>query len=203
MCFPINPRPIFFFVLALTFTCQVAAAQDLHASRRLSPIGIARIHLGDTYVKVTYGRPYIRSREIFGADTDSTTFLVPFGQIWRTGASEATEITVTGPVAIAENHLDAGTYSMYTEPGPDGWVFHLSPQLGLDGTGIFNAETGVFTPDVYQPDNDVAVFTVPANSLPEDEPIDQFTVSFEETENGVDMVLRWEWTEVRAPIRAD
>ena len=81
---------VFLAALALTLTSQTVGAQDLHASRRLSPIGIARTHVGDTYVKVTYGRPYVRSREIFGTNTDSTTFLVPFGQIWRTGASEAT-----------------------------------------------------------------------------------------------------------------
>jgi len=197
------PRLVFLAALALTFSCQVVSAQDLHESRRLSPIGIARTHIGDTYVKITYGRPYVRGREIFGSDTDSTTFLVPFGKIWRTGASEATEITVTGPVVLADNHLDPGTYSMFAEPGPDTWVIHISPQLGLDGTGIFNAETGVFTPDVYQPDNDVFTFDVPTRSLEEDESVDQFTISFDETENGVDMVLRWERTEVRAPITAD
>ena len=180
---------------------QEIVAQDLHPSRRLSPIGIARTHIGDTYVKVTYGRPYIRGREIFGANNDSTTFLVPYGQIWRTGASESTELTVTGPVVLAGNLLEAGTYSVYTEPGPEEWVIHISPQLGLDGTGIFNAETGEFTPNVYQPANDVMYFRSPVKKLPEDEPVDQFTISLEDSEEGSDLVLRWEWTEVRVPIR--
>lgn len=195
------PRLVLLLVLLLTLPPESAEAQDLHPSRRLSPIGIARAHLGDTYVKVTYGRPYIRGREIFGANNDSTTFLVPYGQIWRTGASEATEITITSPVLLADNPLDAGTYSIYTEPGPDAWVIHISPQLGLDGTGIFNPETGVFTPNVYQPANDVFAFTRPVHVLPEDGVVDQFTISLEETESGIDMVLRWERTEVRVPIR--
>ncbi|MDX1429609.1 MAG: DUF2911 domain-containing protein [Rhodothermales bacterium] len=176
-------------------------AQDLHPSRRLSPIGIARTHIGDTYVKVTYGRPYIRGRQIFGTNNDSTSFLVPYGQIWRTGASESTEITITGPVMLAGNPLEAGTYSIYTEPGPEEWVIHISPQLGLDGTGIFNAETGEFTPNVYQPANDVMYFRTPVKKLPEDEPVDQFTISLEDSEGGSDLVLRWEWTEVRVPVR--
>ncbi len=176
------------------------SAQDLHPSRRLSPIGIARTHIGDTYVKITYGRPYIRNRKIFGANTDSTSFLVPFGQVWRTGASEATELTVTGPVMLGGNHLDAGTYSVYTEPGPDAWVIHISPQLGLDGTGIFNAATGEFTPDVYKPEQDVLTFSAPVGMLPEDGAVDPFTVSFEEGDGGMEMVLRWEWTEVRIPV---
>ena len=196
------PRLALLAALALTLAYQAVSAQDLHPSRRLSPIGIARTHIGDTYVKVTYGRPYVRGREIFGADTDSTTFLVPFGQIWRTGASEATEITVTGSVMLAGNHLEAGTYSIFTEPGAESWVFHVTGELGLDGTGNFNADTGVFTP-VYTSEIDLFSFVVPTHSLPEDEPVDPFTISFEESESGVDMVLRWEWTEVRAAIRAE
>ncbi len=202
MHFHFIPRLVVLAALALMLASETVVAQDLHPSRRLSPVGIARAHIGDTYVKVTYGRPYVRGRKIFGANNDSTIFLVPYGQIWRTGASESTEITVTGPVTLAGNHLDPGTYSIYTKPGAASWVIHISPQLGLDGTGIFNQETGVFTPDVYQPKNDVFSFTVPTHRLPEEEPVDQFTISLEESESGVDMVLRWEWTEVRAPIRA-
>lgn len=198
----INFRLIALVAFTLMLASETAYAQDLHPSRRLSPIGVARTHIGDTYVKVTYGRPYVRNRAIFGANNDSTTYLVPFGQIWRTGASESTEITVTGPVTMAGNRLEAGTYSIYTEPGPDAWVIHISPQLGLDGTGIFNPETGVFTPDVYQPVNDVFTFSSPVHTLPEDEPVDQFTITLEESQSGVDMVLRWERTEVRVPISA-
>lgn len=194
------PRLLALAALTLALVPDVTTGQDLHPSRRLSPIGIARTHIGDTYVKVTYGRPYVRNRKIFGADTDSTKFLVPFGEIWRTGASEATEITVTGPVTIAGRHLDPGTYSVFTEPGPETWLFHISPQLGLDGTGIFNRDTGEFTPDVYQPEKDVLTFTLPVHSLPEDESVDQFTISFEDTDSGADMILRWERTEVRVPI---
>jgi hypothetical protein len=190
-------------LLTLLIDVQIGSAQDLHPSRRLSPIGIARTHIGDTYLKVTYGRPYVRNREIFGQNTDSTTFLVPFGEVWRTGASEATEMTVTGPVELAGNALEAGTYSIFTVPGPESWVFHISPQLGLDGTGIFDAEAGVFTPEVYQPANDVFTFTVPVVKLPDDEPVDQFTISFEEAGEGAHMVLRWEFTEVRIPVSAE
>lgn len=196
------PRVVLFALVALLFTDQAATAQDLHSSRRLSPIGIARTHIGDTYVKVTYGRPYIRGREIFGANTDSTTFLVPFDEVWRTGASEATEITVTGPVMLAGNHLDAGTYSIFTEPSAESWVFHVTGELGLDGTGIFNTETQVFTP-VYAPEKDLFSFSVPVHTLSEDAVVDPFTISFEESDSGVEMVLRWEWTEVRAPIQAE
>ena len=184
---------------ALILVAGSTQAQDLHPSRRPSPVGIAKTHLGDTYVKVTYNRPYIRGRQIFGVNNDSTTYLVPFGQVWRTGANEATEITLTGSVMIAGSHLDPGTYSIFTEPGPDRWVVHLSPYLGLDGTGIFDPETQTFT-QVFDPADDVLRLEVPSRQI--SDVVDQFTISFEPAGAGADMVLRWEKTEVRIPIQA-
>lgn len=186
--------------LALGATLLLAApveAQDLHPTRRPSPVGIASTHIGDTYVKVTYGRPYIRGRTIFGADTDSTEHLVPFGRLWRTGANEATEITLTGPLHVGGERLEAGTYSIFTIPGEDRWAVHFSPQLGLDGTGMLGAD-GSFTPDVYDPARDVLVLEVPSATL--EEPVDPLTFEFEETAAGADLVLRWERTEVRLPL---
>jgi hypothetical protein len=196
-------RLVSLFFLATLLVGEDTRAQDLHPSRRPSPVGIAKTHLGDTYVKVTYGRPYVRDRDIFGANTDEKSFLVPFGQIWRTGANEATEITVTGPVMLAGNRLEAGTYSIFTIPGADNWVFHVSSQLGLDGTGMMDPATGQFTPNVYSSDHDVFTYMVPPSALPEDDAVDQLTISFERSETGADMVLRWERTEVRSPIRVE
>ena len=86
----------------------MATAQDLHPSRRPSPMGMARITVDDTYMRVVYSRPYKRGREnIFG--TEESEALVPFGKIWRTGANEATELTVTGDVTVGGKALAAGT----------------------------------------------------------------------------------------------
>lgn len=183
----------------LAFDAHTSFAQDLHPSRRPSPIGIAKTHVGDSYVKVTYGRPYMRGREIFGANTDDQTFLVPFGEVWRTGANEATEITVTEDVMIGGQHLDAGTYSIFAEPNADEWTIHVSPHLGLDGTGNFDPSTQTFT-QVFDPADDVLTLTVPANSI--EDAVDQFTIEFEGAGNGADMVFRWETTEVRVPLRS-
>ncbi len=190
-------------VLIVSLLCLVAAtdlatAQDLHPSRRPSPVGIAKTFLGDTYVKVVYNRPYVRNREIFGANTDDKTFLVPFGQIWRTGANEATEITTTGALYVAGQMLDAGTYSIFTEPGEEQWVIHISPQLGLDGTGRLGPDG--FTPNIYDPSMDVLTFNVAPGML--EESVDQFTISFEDADGGAHLILRWEKTEVRIPIGA-
>jgi len=178
-------------------TASPVTAQDLHPSRRPSPVGIAKTHIGDTYVKVTYGRPYMRGRSIFGTPGDTTTFLVPFGELWRTGANEATELTTTGPLMVAGNRLDAGTYAIFTVPGAQTWTVRFSPLLGLDGTNRLDAATGEFT-EAYDPEQDVLRVDVPTSMTDED--VDQFTMEFERTAAGADLVLRWERTEVRVPL---
>lgn len=180
--------------LALVPAPATAQAEE-EPGRRLSPIGIAKAWVGDAYVKVTYGRPYMRDRAIFGPDT---THLVPFGRIWRTGANEATEVTITGPLRVDGTRLEAGTYSIFTEPGETRWRVHMSPQLGLDGTGELDPETGEFTPDVWDPDRDVAVFEVPVHAL--DQTVDPLTLELESTDAGAELVLQWERTEVRIPF---
>jgi hypothetical protein len=190
-------------VLGLALAATLVLVAPGHAqedpARRLSPVGLARTHIGDTYVKVTYGRPYIRDRQIFGAVNGEPAPLVPFGRLWRTGANEATEITLTGPLLVAGRRLEAGTYSIFTVPGPSTWTVHFSPHLGLDGTGNFDAETETFTP-VYDPATDVLAVEVPSTRLAAT--VDPFTIDFETTPAGADLLLRWERTEVRLPLVA-
>lgn len=185
-------------LVVILLVTDPAAGQDLHPSRRLSPIGIARTHVGDAYVKVTYGRPYIRGREIFGRNTGDASFLVPFGEVWRTGANEATEITFTEPLLIDGERLEAGTYAVFTVPDENAWEIRFSPQLGLDGTGIFDPETGTFE-EAYDPAQDVHVVRAPVQEA--DEVADPFTISFEDTPGGADLVFRWDTTVVRVPIQ--
>jgi hypothetical protein len=175
---------------------QPAAAQDLHPSRRPSPLGLARTHVGDTYVSVVYSRPYLRGRDnIFGSKESEA--LVPFGEVWRTGANEAAQITVTEDVTVGGQPLAAGTYSLFTTPAADKWQIHFNSRLGLSGTGIF--ENGQFTP-VDLPATNVLTVEAPVKQLAEDAEVDQFTISFDGTEAGADMVFRWHRTEVRVPV---
>jgi len=195
-------RPI---VLARRFTLTAviallavpAAPQDLHPSRRPSPMGMARITVDDTYVRVVYSRPYKRGRDnIFG--TAESEALVPFGEVWRTGANEATEITLTGDVEIAGQPLAAGTYSVFTVPGPESWTVHFNSALGLNGNARRNPETDRFEQIDLAP-TDVLVTTAAVGTL--DEEVDQFTIAFAEAEGGADICLRWISTEVCVPLR--
>ena len=197
---PHRPTPFFvpaLLAFALAASSLSASAQDLHPSRRPSPVGIAKVNMGDTYVKVTYGRPYMRGRDIFGAPGGTTSYLVPFGQLWRTGANEATEITLTGDVLLAGKRLPAGTYSVFTVPGPTSWSIRFNAELGLDGTNRQDPETGEFR-SAYDTSRDVLQVDVPSSTL--DQVVDQFTITLERRAAGADLVLRWERTEVRVPL---
>ena len=181
-------------VLAPTFL----AAQDLHPSRRKSPLGMERTMVGDAYVKVTYGQPYKRDRDnIFG--TKESGAVVPYGEVWRTGANEATEITVTKDVLVAGKKLAAGTYSLFTTPGAESWKFHFNSLLGLDGTGYFDPAAEKFTP-ADLPKSDVLVVEAKPVTLAAASEVDQLTFEFEKTAAGADMILRWIRTEVRLPV---
>ena len=186
-------------VLALALAVvapAIVVSQDLHPSRRPSPMGMARTMLGDAYVRVVYGRPYKRGRaNIFG--TKESNAVVPYGERWRTGANEATEITVTKDVLVGGQKLPAGTSSLSTTPGQTAWKVHFNSRLGLDGLGTFANDT--FTPVDLVP-TDVLVVSVSASALPEEKEVDQLTFDFEKTANGAEMVLRWIRAEVRVPI---
>ncbi|AXJ02406.1 Protein of unknown function (DUF2911) [Cyclonatronum proteinivorum] len=167
-------------LLLVTIALPDVKAQSLPEPRQ-SPIGLSRTMLGDTYVKVIYGRPYVRERQIFGS-------LVPFGEVWRTGANESTEITLTGDVYFDSMPLPAGTYSMFTIPGPDEWVVILNKQLGLWGSYAYNASY------------DVLRTRVPVNQ--NDEKSEIFTISLDNKNDETAMLIfQWDTTRVELPIR--
>ena len=185
-------------LLGTWLSSTAVEAQDLHPSRRSSPAGIARTFVGDTYIKVIYNRPYKRGRDnIFG--TEDSGALVPFGKIWRTGANEATEITLTGDLRIGDQNLPAGTYSIFTVPGPEEWSVQFNSALGLSGTGRFDMETSQFEP-ADLPATEVLNLTVPVVNLEEE--VDQFTFAFESKAAGTELCMRWITTEVCVPIAA-
>ncbi|ACY47277.1 DUF2911 domain-containing protein [Rhodothermus marinus] len=146
-----------------------------------SPLALAATWIDSTYMKIVYGSPRKRGREIFGA-------LVPYGEVWRTGANEATEITTTGDLIFGGHHLPAGTYSLYTIPYPDRWTIIVNRALGQ--WGAFN----------YNPELDLFRFDVPTRRT--DKLYEGFTITFEEEDGQTYLYLRWDRTEVRIPVAA-
>src|SRR5688572_28697951 len=95
-----------------------ASAQE-QVKARPSPLALATVKNKTTYVKITYSQPHNNGRAIFGS-------LVPYGQVWRTGANEATEITVTKDITINSVLLKAGTYSIFTIPEKEKWTIIIN-----------------------------------------------------------------------------
>ncbi|NNE34346.1 MAG: DUF2911 domain-containing protein, partial [Rhodothermales bacterium] len=93
---------------------------------RKSPIAVARTEISGTYVKIVFGAPQKRGRVVFGA-------LEPFGQIWRLGANETTEITTTDRLSFGGLDLEAGTYALFAIPEPDKWTIIVNAGLGQWG----------------------------------------------------------------------
>jgi hypothetical protein len=140
---------------------------------------ISATSLDDTYIRVVYGMPFKNDREIFGG-------LVPLDQVWRTGANEATEITLTGDVQFGGELVAAGHYSLFTIPGETEWTVILNSGLGLWGSGRYNQEL------------DVLRITVPVEEL--SEVWEVFRIQFEEAGDDIHMTLRWDTTGIRVPI---
>jgi hypothetical protein len=159
---------------------------------------MARTFVGDAYVRIVYSRPAKRGRAIFGSEESGA--LVPWGKLWRAGANEATEITVTGDVVFNQDGaLPAGTYSVFSIPGPDRWTIHFNSALGLAGTQRRNPATDEFE-NAYDPAQDVLVITATPTTLAEE--IELFTISFEPQADGsAHMVWQWTTTELRVPVR--
>lgn len=155
------------------------AAQEL-LKLRPSPLAIASVRYKDSYMKITYSQPQKRNREIFGD-------LVPFGQVWRTGANEATEITTTRDILLNNMLLTAGTYSLFTVPDRDRWTIIINSDVGL--WGAYN----------YNPKKDVFRFDVPVQST--DEIYEPFTLAFDHRNELADLLILWDDTKVSIPIK--
>ena len=109
-------RKTIFAVLALA-TAVPLAAQQSQAPKivmpRVSPKASLMQTVGLTDVTITYSRPGVKGRTIWGG-------LVPYDKVWRTGANEATKITFSNDVMINGQKLAAGTYSLHTIPAQSG-----------------------------------------------------------------------------------
>ncbi len=102
-----------------------AATGTLHAQERgadatrKSKNGLVEGKIGGAEVKITYGRPEVRGRAIWGS-------VVPYGEVWRAGADEATTITFSKDVTVAGKPVPAGTYALFLVPKAGAWTFVLN-----------------------------------------------------------------------------
>ncbi|ELR70724.1 hypothetical protein C900_03497 [Fulvivirga imtechensis AK7] len=136
-------------------------------------------------IKVDYSRPYKKDREIFGG-------LVPYGEVWRTGANETTTFTTNKDLRIGNKLLKAGSYSLFTIPGPDTWTVIFNQETGQWGVSPFSGRAN------RDPEKDVLTMEIP--SIQTKSLFEQFTISFERMGKEIEMILMWDHTLIVVPI---
>ncbi|NND63305.1 MAG: DUF2911 domain-containing protein [Flavobacteriaceae bacterium] len=132
----------------------------------------------DKLIKITYSRPQLKGRDL--------STLAPTGKVWRTGANEAAELTLYTDMNLGDTKVKAGTYTFYTIPGDDEWTAIISSDLNVWGSYF------------YDKGNDVARLSVPVNEG--DESLEAFSISFEESDQGVNMHMGWGTARVTVPF---
>lgn len=107
----------------LLFFALPALAQDMpmraNDEARSSPNAMVMQTVGTTDVAVLYGRPSVKDRMLFGSTEDA---LEAYGEVWRSGANEATVFRTTSDLVVEGERLPAGTYALFTIPGEDAWT---------------------------------------------------------------------------------
>ncbi len=168
---------------ALVALAAIAVASPAFAQATLSlpapsPGASVSQTIGTTEFSLKYSRPGVKGRVIWGG-------LVPYGQPWRTGANEATTLTIADDVKVEGQPLPAGSYAIVTVPGPDSWVVAFSRQKNLwRGT-------------TYDPKEDALRVTVKPQSA---EAVEWMQFTFDiASPSETDLALRWE--KLRVPVR--
>jgi hypothetical protein len=144
-------------------------------------LAIATARYKDTYLKIVYSQPHKRGREIFGKT-------VPYNQVWRTGANETTEITITKDILINNQPLKAGTYSLLTIPSKGNWTIIVNSDVGMWGSYNYNIK------------QDILRFDVSVETLTE-VVYEPFTILIDQKTDKATISLLWDKTKVTFPIQ--
>ena len=148
-----------------------------------SPAASFEQEVGSGKIKITYSRPLVRGRKIFGE-------LVPFDKLWRTGASDCTVITTSEDISFGNNVLKAGSYSIFSIPSINEWTIIVNSDTTLHG------ETG------YDEKKDIMRFKVPLEKSPNF--YETFTIELNDINSKGEAFLKilWENTLVKIPVKS-
>ncbi len=152
-------------------------------TKKLSPEDEIEFTQGDLELDVFYNRPYKKGRQIFGG-------LVPYGEVWRTGANEATTFTTNKDLLVDGQKLTAGEYTLWTIPNPRVWqvIFNSkSYNWGVNWDGVASREAKY----------DVVNVAIRPEEV--DKSLEQFTISLEGGDT-ITLKLAWDRTEINVPI---
>jgi len=146
-----------------------------------SPACTIKQRVGLTDIEIDYSRPGVKKRTIFGG-------MVPYGQVWRTGANQATKVTFSTAVKLNGANVPAGTYALFTIPGEDEWTIIINKGA---------AQWGAFQ---YNEKDDVVRFKATPMEL--DFPVDAFTIEFNSIRDE-SAVINLIWDHTVVPINVE
>ena len=168
-------------MLLLAALCASAQSTQLDLPRQSQKAQIMQ-RIGITDVTIVYHRPLVDGRKIFGG-------LVPYGEVWRTGANPATTLITAANLKIGTLDVPAGTYTIYTLPSASQWLLIVNKQTGQWGT-------------VYNKDQDLGRTPMQSKTLPA--PQEKMSISFENTSgNTTELHIKWETTDEYVTIKAE
>jgi len=166
------------WMIVAAVTAAITAIAVAQGSKPASPPGEATLKFDDgKSVSIQYSRPSMRGRKIFGG-------LVPYNEIWRTGANAATSLKTDVPLSIGGANVPAGTYTLYTLPGATNWKLVINKQTGQWGTE-------------YEKGQDLARVDMKVSQR--SSPLEEFTISFDKT-SGASATLKLEWDTTVASV---
>jgi len=167
-------KKVGFAILLTVIVCVSSSAQE-DQSKRPSPPAQAECKFSDgKTITVNYSSPRVRGRKIFGG-------LVPYGEVWRTGANEATTfVTNESLVTVKGTNIPAGSYTIYTVPNTATWTLIINKHTGQPGT-----------PYKYESE-ELARVPMPVTKL--SAPVENFTIAFDHTGGSCTMAMSWENT---------
>jgi hypothetical protein len=175
--------------LVIITALMLCALPMMAQQKRVSPHETVSAVIDGGRVTLVYGRPYTKdprsgeARKIWGG-------LVPYGEVWRTGADEATLLIVQKPIVIGETTVPAGAYTLWTLPSEDGSAkLIINKQIGQWGAG----------PGIYDEKNDLARIDLKKETL--EKPVTEFTMSVGKNPSGGGLIkLMWEDTQYSVPF---
>jgi hypothetical protein len=167
--------------IATLASAQMNMAED--KSKRPSPPASAACKLSDgKTIKIDYSSPRAKGRKIFGEASEKA--LVPYGEIWRTGANEATTFVTDANLKVGGKDVPAGSYTIFTVPKPSEWWLVISKKTGEWGTDY--------------PGEKEDLVRVPMSVSKTAAPVENFTIAFDQA--GSKCTLRMEWENTRASV---
>jgi hypothetical protein len=165
------------FAVTTLISPQMSMAED--KSKRPSPPASAECKFSDgKTVKIDYSSPRAKGRKIFGEASEQT--VVPYGQVWRTGANESTTFVTDASLTVGGKAVPAGSYTIFTVPKADEWWLVVSKKTGEWGTDY--------------PGEKEDLVRVPMKVSKNGPPVENFLIAFDQAGGKCKLRMEWETT---------